>query len=95
MAKRKVAKLVVGVLVEAGVERIYGVAGDSLNRITDIIRTGRRAAAGPHKARGGRRIRRGRRSASHGQIGSLRRKLRTRKCASDVPVFSFDDNEGT
>ena len=31
-----------GVLVEAGVERVYGVAGDSLNRITDIIRTGER-----------------------------------------------------
>ena len=31
-----------GVLVEAGVGRVYGLAGDSLNRITDIIRTGGR-----------------------------------------------------
>jgi len=42
MAKKKVADLVVDVLVGAGVERIYGVAGDSLNGITDTIRTGGR-----------------------------------------------------
>jgi pyruvate dehydrogenase (quinone) len=41
MAKR-VADLLVDVLVEAGVRRIYGVTGDSLNGITDSIRaTGR------------------------------------------------------
>ena len=38
MAKR-VADLLVDVLVEAGVQRIYGVPGDSLNGITDSIRT--------------------------------------------------------
>jgi pyruvate dehydrogenase (quinone) len=38
MAKR-VADLFVDVLVEAGVQRIYGVPGDSLNGITDSIRT--------------------------------------------------------
>ena len=37
MAK-KVADLLVEVLVEAGVRRIYGVVGDSLNGITDSIR---------------------------------------------------------
>ncbi|HEY0307652.1 MAG TPA: ubiquinone-dependent pyruvate dehydrogenase [Acidobacteriaceae bacterium] len=37
MAK-KVAELFVEVLAAAGVERIYGVAGDSLNGITDSIR---------------------------------------------------------
>src|SRR5580698_5824520 len=37
MAKR-VADLFVDVLLEAGVERIYGVPGDSLNGITDSIR---------------------------------------------------------
>lgn len=37
MAKR-VAELFVEVLVAAGVERIYGVAGDSLNGITDSVR---------------------------------------------------------
>ena len=38
MAKR-VADLLVDVLVEAGVRRVYGVSGDSLNGITDSIRT--------------------------------------------------------
>src|SRR4029077_16800712 len=36
---KKVAELVVDVLLHAGVQRIYGVAGDSLNEITDSIRT--------------------------------------------------------
>jgi pyruvate dehydrogenase (quinone) len=36
---KKVAELVVDVLLHAGVQRIYGVAGDSLNGITDSIRT--------------------------------------------------------
>ena len=35
----KVAELCVEVLAAAGVERIYGVAGDSLNGITDSVRT--------------------------------------------------------
>ena len=34
----KVAELFVEVLAAAGVERIYGVAGDSLNGITDSVR---------------------------------------------------------
>ena len=38
MAKKKVAELLVDVLVEAGVQRIYGVSGDSLNGVTDAIR---------------------------------------------------------
>ena len=40
MAK-KVAELFVDVLAEAGVQRIYGVSGDSLNGITDSLRTQR------------------------------------------------------
>src|SRR6201987_4147797 len=36
---RSVADLLVEVLVEAGVQRIHGVSGDSLNGITDSIRT--------------------------------------------------------
>src|SRR6201987_1287470 len=40
MAKR-VADLLVDVLLKAGVKRIYGVSGDSLNGITDSIRTRR------------------------------------------------------
>jgi len=38
MAKKKVADLLVDVVAEAGVGRIYGVSGDSLNGITDAIR---------------------------------------------------------
>jgi pyruvate dehydrogenase (quinone) len=39
MTKKKVADLLVDVLAEAGVQRVYGVSGDSLNGITDSIRT--------------------------------------------------------
>src|SRR5207237_9977180 len=35
---KRVADLLVDTLVAAGVERIYGLAGDSLNGITDSIR---------------------------------------------------------
>src|SRR5438874_560638 len=38
MAKKKVAELLLETLAGAGVERVYGVAGDSLNGITDAIR---------------------------------------------------------
>ena len=38
MSKKTVAELLVETLAGAGVERIYGVAGDSLNGITDSIR---------------------------------------------------------
>jgi pyruvate dehydrogenase (quinone) len=38
MAKKRVADLLVDVLAGAGVKRIYGVSGDSLNGITDSIR---------------------------------------------------------
>jgi pyruvate dehydrogenase (quinone) len=42
MAKQRVADLLVDVLAEAGVRRIYGVSGDSLNGITDSIRATKR-----------------------------------------------------
>jgi pyruvate dehydrogenase (quinone) len=38
MSRKTVAELLVDVLADAGVERIYGVPGDSLNGITDSIR---------------------------------------------------------
>ena len=38
MAKKRVADLLVDTLAEAGARRVYGVAGDSLNGITDSIR---------------------------------------------------------
>ncbi len=39
MARKTVANLLVDTLVTAGVKRVYGLAGDSLNGITDTIRT--------------------------------------------------------
>jgi pyruvate dehydrogenase (quinone) len=39
MARKKIADLLVDVLAEAGVRQVYGVSGDSLNGITDSIRT--------------------------------------------------------
>src|SRR5882724_3522009 len=38
MAKKKTADLLVQTLAGAGVERMYGVSGDSLNGVTDSIR---------------------------------------------------------
>src|ERR1700682_6312809 len=42
MAKKNLAELLVDTLVLAGVKRGYGVAGGSLNGITDVIRTDER-----------------------------------------------------
>src|SRR5471030_2660148 len=39
MGKKTVAQLLVDTLVAAGVKMVYGLAGDSLNGITDSIRT--------------------------------------------------------
>jgi pyruvate dehydrogenase (quinone) len=39
MASKTVAQLLVEILVLAGVKRVFGVAGDSLNGVTDTIRT--------------------------------------------------------
>lgn len=38
MAKRTVAELLVDTLAAAGVKRVYGIVGDSLNGVTDAIR---------------------------------------------------------
>jgi pyruvate dehydrogenase (quinone) len=37
MAARTVARVIVEVLASAGATRVYGVAGDSLNGLTDAI----------------------------------------------------------
>src|SRR6202163_3368237 len=42
MARKNVADLLVNVLAETGVPRIYGVSGDSLNGVTDSIRASKR-----------------------------------------------------
>src|ERR1700721_4737362 len=38
MARAKIAELLLDTLVAAGVKRVYGLAGDSLNGLTDAIR---------------------------------------------------------
>lgn len=38
MTKKKVADIIIDVLEKAGVERCYGVVGDTLNHVTDAIR---------------------------------------------------------
>src|ERR1700680_4234934 len=42
MARKNVADLLIDVLAESGVRQVYGVSGDSLNGITDSIRTSKR-----------------------------------------------------
>ena len=48
MARKNVADLLVDVLAETGVPRIYGVSGDSLNGITDSIRASKRMYSCPN-----------------------------------------------
>ena len=43
MAK-KVAEIFIETLVNAGVKRVYGVVGDSLNGLTDVIRKSNRSS---------------------------------------------------
>ncbi len=38
MANKKVADVIIESLIAAGVKRVYGISGDSLNGITDSIR---------------------------------------------------------
>jgi pyruvate dehydrogenase (quinone) len=38
MAKKRVADVLVDTVVSAGVKRVYGLVGDSLNGVTDSIR---------------------------------------------------------
>ena len=38
MAKKRVADVLIETLVAAGVKRVYGLVGDSLNGVTDSIR---------------------------------------------------------
>jgi len=71
MAKKKVADLLVEVLAEAGVRRIYGVSGDSLNGITDSIRSNNNIQW-VHLAGA---------EAHYGHIDGLRRELRSRQPA--------------
>jgi hypothetical protein len=82
MAKR-VAELIVEVLANAGVERVFGLSGDSLNGITGAIRKQKlvRWVHVRHERNGGLRSRR--RSPSDGKPGSLHGELRSRQPAPD------------
>ena len=39
MAKRTIGELLIDTVVAAGVKRVFGLCGDSLNGITDCMRT--------------------------------------------------------
>ncbi|RZK92398.1 MAG: thiamine pyrophosphate-binding protein, partial [Hymenobacter sp.] len=39
MAKKTVSEIIIDTLQAAGVKRVYGLVGDSLNGLTDTIRT--------------------------------------------------------
>jgi pyruvate dehydrogenase (quinone) len=47
---RNAADFMAEILAQAGVKRIYGVVGDSLNGLTDSLRHRQRAAATDHAA---------------------------------------------
>lgn len=70
-----VADQMIETLAAAGVKRVYGIGGDSLNGFTDALRRrGHRLDACP--SRGGRRLRRRRRGASHRRARGPRQQLR-------------------
>ena len=63
---RTVADQFADILAAAGVKRIYGVVGDSLNGLTDALRRQGKIEWIPCPARGGGGLRGGGRSASDG-----------------------------
>ena len=69
-------------LAAAGVKRIYGIVGDSLNGLTDCAAPPGQDRVGACPARGGRRLRGRRRGASDRRARRLRRQLRARQSAS-------------
>jgi thiamine pyrophosphate-dependent acetolactate synthase large subunit-like protein len=61
MAKRTAADQFIEILLAAGVRRMYGVVGDSLNPVVDAVRhhDGIEWIVDTCATRGGRRVRRG------------------------------------
>ena len=83
MAKKNIADLLVDTLARAAVERVYGLAGDSLNGITDAIRRHKQDSLDSRTTRrDGRLCRRGR-GPFNWTVGGLRRKLWSGKPAFD------------
>ena len=63
---RSVAEHLVEIMVQAGIQNVYGMVGDSANPVVDAIRRADGKLdlhSGPQ--RGGRRLRRGRRGHDH------------------------------
>jgi hypothetical protein len=69
MARRTVADQFVEILLAAGVRRMYGVVGDSLNPVVDAIRRHDGNRPGADAARGGGRVRRRRRGPADRSAG--------------------------
>ena len=38
MSKKRISDVLIEVLADAGIERIYGITGDSLNSVNDSLR---------------------------------------------------------
>ena len=79
---KTVSEVFVETLIAAGVKRIYGVVGDSLNGITDTIRAERSDRVGARAPRRGGCLRRRSRGSSHRHAGGVRRQLRPGQSAS-------------
>ena len=71
MAKTVIADLFADTLHLAGVERVYGVVGDSLNGLTDSLRKRGEIDWVPYAQRGGGGVRRGGGGAIDGQARGL------------------------
>lgn len=81
--KQTVAAYIAKTLEQAGVKRIWGVTGDSLNGLSDSLNRMGTIDWMPTRARRGRRFRRWRGSAADRRAGGLRRLLRTGQPAPD------------
>ena len=83
MSKTIIADLFAETLHLAGVERIYGVVGDSLNGLTDSSAAAGQDRMDPCPQRGGGRLRGGCRGAADRQAGGMRGIVRSRQHAPD------------
>ena len=80
---RTVAEDLVDTLVKAGVQRIYGIVGDSLNPVTDAIRRNGTIKWVHVRHEETAAFAAGRGGAAHRPTGRLRRQLRPRQPAPD------------
>ena len=73
MQIENVADLVAETLIQAGVKRIFGVVGDSLNGLTEALRKRKTIRLDTCPARGSGGLRRRRRSANYRRARGMRR----------------------